>query len=262
VAGGPSGGGEMNDVLVLCYHAVSPGWTADISVAPAALEAQLSTLVRAGWRGATFHDAVTGPAWRRTVAVTFDDAFLSVLEHAYPVLSKLGLPATVFAPTAFISDERGRLEWPGIDLWSDTPSAPELDGMSWDDLRFLAAQGWEIGSHTRTHPHLTGLGDEDLDQELVGSRRECEANLGTPCRTLAYPYGDVDPRIAEATAAAGYTAAAALSSSLRQNGMHRWPRVGVYQGDAMWRFRLKVDHTVRRIRASRVWPPSEALARV
>ena len=255
------GGQSESDVLVLCYHAVSTTWTADVSVTPEALEAQLTGLVRAGWRGATFQEAVTQPRWRRTLAVTFDDAFLSVLDRAYPILARLGLPATVFAPTAFLSDQRGRLEWPGIDMWTHTPSAPELTAMSWEDLRFLVAHGWEIGSHTQSHPLLTKVDDETLRRELEDSGRECSANVGAPCRTLAYPYGDVDARVADAAGAAGYTAAAALSSSLRNDGAHRWPRVGIYHDDQMWRFRLKVDRTVRRIRASRMWPQTPVSAR-
>lgn len=251
----------VSDVLVLCYHAVSPTWKASLSVTPGALEAQLSALVRAGWRGATFREAVTRPPSRRTLVITFDDAFLSVLERAYPILAKLDLPATVFAPTAFITSERRQLKWLGIDAWADTPDAPELDGMNWEDLQFLAARGWEVGSHTRTHPHLTHLEDEALRTELEVSRQECIANLGGPCETLAYPYGDVDPRVARATAAAGYAAAAALSSSLRPNGLHRWPRVGIYHDDHRWRFRLKIDRTVRRMRSSRMWPPAESLTR-
>ena len=256
-----SAGRPVNDVLVLCYHAVSPTWRADISVTPEAFEAQLTMLVRAGWRGATFHEAVPRPPYRRTLAVTFDDAFLSVLDRAFPILSKLDLPATVFAPTSFIADERGRLEWPGIDMWANSPDASELEAMSWPDLRFLAGHGWEIGSHTRTHPRLTQLDDQALRRELETSREECSVALSTSCHTLAYPYGDVDPRVAAAAAAAGYGAAAALSSSLRRNGPHWWPRVGVYHEDRMWRFRLKIDATVRRIRASPMWPPTEALTR-
>jgi peptidoglycan/xylan/chitin deacetylase (PgdA/CDA1 family) len=253
-------GGAVSDVLVLCYHAVSPTWQAALSVRPDSLDSQLAALTRAGWHGATFSEALTAPPSRRTLAITFDDAFLSVLERAYPILSKFGLPATVFAPTAFISDERQRLAWPGIEAWADTPHRSELEAMSWEDLRYLAAHGWEIGSHTRSHPRLTGLGDEALQIELESSRQECMANLGRPCDTLAYPYGDVDARVANATAAAGYTAAAALSSSLRPNGLHCWPRIGIYHTDQMWRFRLKIDRSVRRIRASRIWPGAEAFA--
>lgn len=251
----------MSDVLVLCYHAVSPTWKAALSVTPDALEAQLTALVRAGWRGATFRDAVTRPPSHRTLVITFDDAFLSVRERAYPVLASLGLPATVFAPTAFMACERQRLRWPGIDVWANTPDAAELVGMNWEDLQFLAVQGWEVGSHTRTHPHLTHLDDGALRAELEDSREECAANVGRACETLAYPYGDVDPRVAGAAAAAGYTAAAALSSSLRPDGLHRWPRVGIYHDDHRWRFRLKVDRTVRRMRSSRIWPAADALAR-
>ncbi|HWE14267.1 MAG TPA: polysaccharide deacetylase family protein [Solirubrobacteraceae bacterium] len=247
------GGHAESDVFVLCYHAVSPTWKAALSVTPDALESQLSALLRAGWHGTTFREAVVRPPSRRTFAITFDDAFLSVLEHAYPVLTRLGLAATMFAPTAFLSDDRRRLLWPGLAEWAETPEAFELDSMSWENLRFLATHGWEIGSHTRTHPRLTQLDDEALRSELEASRQECIANLGTDCDTIAYPYGDVDSRVARATAASGYAAAAALSSSLAPKGLHRWPRIGIYHDDQMWRFRLKVDRTVRRIRATRMW---------
>ena len=50
------------------------------------------------------HDAVLDPPAAKTLAVTFDDGFASVLERAEPILSSLGLVATVFAPTSFMSE--------------------------------------------------------------------------------------------------------------------------------------------------------------
>jgi peptidoglycan/xylan/chitin deacetylase (PgdA/CDA1 family) len=246
----------VSDVMVLCYHAVSPTWTAELSVSPEALEAQLSTLVRRGWRSATFREAVVKPPWPRTLVVAFDDAFLSVRERAYPILSRLGLSGTVFAPTAFLS-KRQPLVWRGTDHWLQSSASAELTGMSWDDLRVLAYEGWEVGSHTRTHPRLTELDDDALRVELEESRRECEAELGVPCLTLAYPYGAVDVRVARFAAQAGYAAACVLSSSLQSAGPHRWPRVGIYHSDRRWRFNLKVNPAMRRIRASRLWPAHE-----
>jgi peptidoglycan/xylan/chitin deacetylase (PgdA/CDA1 family) len=247
----------MSDVLILCYHAVSRTWAADLSVTPKTLEAQLVMLLRRGWRGASFSEAVRRPPpWRRTLVITFDDAFLSVLELAYPILSRLDIPGTIFAPTAFLA-ERGPLQWAGVDHWLDSSAAPELTCMSWNDLRVLADDGWEVGSHTCTHARLTELDDDALRHELVESKRECEEQLERPCETLAYPYGAVDERVVAFTAEAGYTAALALSSSLRPGGPHRWPRVGIYHADQMWRFRLKLNPTVRRIRASRMWPAHE-----
>ena len=246
----------MNDVLVLCYHAVSPTWTAPLSVTPESLEAQLRTLVQHDWRGATFQDAIARPHAKRTLAVTFDDAFLSVLEHAHPILARLGLPATVFVPTAFAST-RQRLRWAGIDHWTQTPEANELECMCWSDLKLLLDDGWEIGSHTRTHPRLTLLDDEQLRLELEQSKQECSDQLGVACETLAYPYGDVDERVTRFAGAAGYVGAACLSSNLRKAVAINWPRVGVYHADDVRRFRLKTVHMSRRIRALRAWPAHE-----
>ena len=107
------------DLLVLCYHAVSPTWPAPLSVTPAGLRRQLEGLVRRGYRSATFTDAVVGRRTSPTVCVTFDDAYASVLREALPLLEELGLHGTVFAPTAFVGDEQP-MTWPGIDGWLDT----------------------------------------------------------------------------------------------------------------------------------------------
>jgi peptidoglycan/xylan/chitin deacetylase (PgdA/CDA1 family) len=243
-------------VLVLCYHAVSPTWAASLAVTPDELEQQLRLLVRRGWRGATFHDAVLRPPWRRTLAVTFDDAFLSVLELAHPIMARLDLPGTVFAPTSFM-DQRRPLLWKGIDHWAATPDAPELQSMCWEDLQRLIDQGWEVGSHTRTHPRLSTLDDESLQAELEGSRHEIEQHLSGSCDSLAYPYGDVDERVVASARGAGYRSAAGLSSSLAPLGPHRFPRVGIYHEDPGWRYRLKVNGLMRRVRASKLWPAHE-----
>jgi peptidoglycan/xylan/chitin deacetylase (PgdA/CDA1 family) len=246
----------MGEVMVLCYHAVSPTWEAPLCVTPELLERQLTMLVRRGWRGITFRDAMTGAPFARNLAVTFDDAFASVFTAAYPILASLGLPGTVFAPTSFMS-ERRPLAWPGIEHWLATSRASELRSMSWEDLGTLRQDGWEIGSHTRTHPRLTSLDQAVLTAELAESRHEIAENLGAPCETIAYPYGDVDGRVADAAQQVGYLAGASLARNLTALGPFRWPRVGVYHSDVMWRFRLKANGTVRRLRASRIWPAQE-----
>jgi peptidoglycan/xylan/chitin deacetylase (PgdA/CDA1 family) len=241
------------DVMVLCYHAISPTWKAALSVTPEALQRQLSWLTGRGWEGATFRQAVLAPSSNKTVAVTFDDAYASVLELAHPILSSLGLPATVFVPTSFPSSG-GRLHWPGIAQWAQTPDAAELECLSWADLSQLVRDGWEVGSHTRTHPYLPSLDESALRTELVESRREVSEQLGSECTSIAYPFGGVDHQVAEAAAAAGYTVGASMSSHLARLGPLRWPRLGVYQIDRFGRFRLKTTRTMRWLRASRVWP--------
>ena len=248
----------MSDVLVLCYHAVSERWEADLSITPRTLEDQLGLLVSRGYRGATFTNAVTRPPSGRVLAVTFDDAYRSVLELGFPILRRLGLPGSVFVPTDFAGSERP-MSWPGIEQWTGGPFERELVPVSWEELGRLAGEGWEIGSHTRSHPHLTQLDDRSLDAELRGSREACEARLGGPCESLAYPYGDHDGRVVEAAGAAGYRAAGTLPTRFTARQALSWPRVGVYFGDEGMRFRLKVSRLGRGLRASRAWNLADRL---
>jgi peptidoglycan/xylan/chitin deacetylase (PgdA/CDA1 family) len=229
--------------LVLCYHSVSETWPASLAISPDRLREQLSWLVDAGYRGVTFHEAVSTKASGLTLAVTFDDAFLSVLNLAYPILGELGLPATVFAVTDFARTSRPVLGWDGIMQWRGAYD-DELRGMTWEELRALADSGWEIGSHTCTHSRLTQLDDESLARELYQSRDACETALGRPCRSLAYPYGDLDARVCAAAADAGYTSGA--SEDLGPPTPMAWPRIGIWRKDSMHRFRLKVSPTLGR----------------
>ncbi len=247
----------MTDAIVLCYHAISPTWDADLSTTPGRFVGQLDLLAARGYEGVTFSEAVRAPR-RKVVAVTFDDAYRSVLELGKPILDRLGWPATVFAPTEGI-DAGDLLSWSGIDRWLGGPHEHELAPMSWAQLRSLAEAGWEIGSHTATHPHLTQLDDHALQRELGDSKQACEQGMEIPCTTLAYPYGDVDARVVAAARRAGYETAASLPKLLGGRDPLDWPRVGVYFADDERRFRLKVSPFVRALRRSRIWAALDAL---
>jgi len=238
--------------LVLCYHAVSPTFPAPLSVTPTDLERQLVLLLRRGYEGTTFTRALEEPSARRALVVTFDDAYRSVLELGLPILERLGVPGTVFAPTDHIGSGRPMV-WPGIDQWLGGPHEHELVPMSWDELAGLRDRGWEVGSHTCSHPRLTQIDDALLEGELRRSKERCEEALGGECASLAYPYGDHDARVVAATRAAGYRFAATLPKRLDAGGPLEVPRVGVYHQDGTRRFGLKVSPVLRALRTSPAW---------
>jgi peptidoglycan/xylan/chitin deacetylase (PgdA/CDA1 family) len=243
----------MADVLVLCYHAVSERFPAALSVTPAAFERQLALLKRAGYRGATFEEAVKARSGK-VVSITFDDAYLSVLTLGKPMLDAVGYPATVYAPTDYLDTPEKPLIWSGIERWHGGEHEQELIPMSWAQLGELAGAGWEIGSHTRTHPHLTEVDDATLRAELVESKAKVEERMGRPCTTIAYPYGDYDERVVRAATEAGYAAAGTLPARLHGERPLAWPRVGIYHTDDERRFRLKTSRLMRKLRSSRLWP--------
>jgi peptidoglycan/xylan/chitin deacetylase (PgdA/CDA1 family) len=236
---------------VLCYHAISEDWRTSLAVTPTLLREQLTTLLRRGYRAERFTDMVVASGARRALAVTFDDAFRSVFAFGLPILAELGVPATVFVPTRLVGG--GPMSWPGIEEWTGGVKAAELAGCSWDEIAQLAAAGWEIGSHTQSHPRLTTLSDDALDTELRGSKADCEVRLETPCRSLAYPYGDHDERVISASRRAGYEAACTLPTRLHSASALRYPRIYIGPSDDRLRFALKTAPAVLRLRRSAVW---------
>lgn len=237
----------MSDLLVLCYHGISEDWRSELTVSPRSLERQLTTLVGRGYRGVRFGEAATSSTAGKRLAVTFDDAYRSVLELAFPILDRLELLGTVFVATRFAAGGQTAC-WSGMEPY--LAHADELEVMSWRELALLQDRGWEIGSHTRMHPRLTDLGQVELLEELTASRQECEDRLGTPCLSLAYPYGDTNARVVRGAAEAGYRAAAGLPQrSFHAATALNWPRIGIYERDARWRFELKTSPALRQLRA-------------
>ena len=230
----------MGEVLALCYHAISETWPAETSVKPGDFERQLSTFVRRGYRGATLSEALTAPTPGRTLVVTFDDAHRSVRELAAPAMACLGIPGTVFVPTDCVGSG-GLMAWGGYDVWLGTEHEHELRCMTWQELRDLAASGWEVGSHTCSHPRLPQLGEVEIAAELTDSRGECEECMGVPCRSIAYPYSDYDDRVVGAARESGYQFGATVPRSPCAPLPLAWPRVGVYHGEGPRRVRLRAQ---------------------
>ena len=128
---------------------------------------------------------------RRAVVLTFDDGYRSFLTHAYPVLKELGFTATLFVYTDYVGSGRNALDW--------------------SDLSRLAAEGFQVEGHTRSHGDLrrqSGESEADhgrrLRAELDSSQRLFQQRLGRPARFLAYPYGAADEAVLAYARDAGF----------------------------------------------------------
>lgn len=104
------------------------------------------------------------PDRQALVTLSFDDAGQTVYDTAFPILSAKGIPATFYFITQFLDD----------------PWAAQL--------KDLEDHGWEIGSHSKTHPDLTTLNQAELVEELQQSKASLEA-AGLTVTGFAYPYG-------------------------------------------------------------------------
>jgi len=86
-----------------------------------------------------------------TIAVTFDDGYLDVYQHAYPLLKTHDIPATLFLTTGVIDSASRYLWWDEVDYFCRTAglTMPELDGSFSAELR-MAAQLMARLPETRT----------------------------------------------------------------------------------------------------------------
>jgi peptidoglycan/xylan/chitin deacetylase (PgdA/CDA1 family) len=226
--------------LVLCYHGFAESTDHELLLRPRALSLQLRLLIRRGFRPVAASQALAGAG--RLLHVTFDDALTSV-RLALPELRRLDVPATVFACTDFA--ESGLFDVP--ELSEAAAQSPEdFAVLGWEELRELADSGVQIGSHTCSHPRLTGLSDSELRRELCESKASIEDHLGRPCVLLAYPYGDEDQRVRAAAQDAGYEAAFSLPGRRRPFDLHGIPRVDLYRKHGPIRAMLKTSFVARR----------------
>jgi len=240
--------GRSRRCVFLGYHSVTEDGPPFLSLRPGTFQRQLDLLAGAGFRsgtGATLQRIAAGetPPGRHAF-LTFDDGFVDTVTMALPLMSERGLTGLAFVLPGHL-DKGAPLDWP--EVAGEAARRPQLmQSMDWSMLEKLVEAGWEIGSHTMSHPRLPGLADEELAQELLDSRRVIEARLGR-CDLLAYPFGDWDERVARAASAAGYSFAFTLPFG-GQAGATRMsiPRVTIDDRDDPWRFRAKLSGVGRR----------------
>lgn len=171
-------------ITILAYHLVGAGTGSPVDVSSDTFEQQMRAISRSGC-AITLREAVDivergEPIDRNRVVVTFDDAFDNFDRQALPILEGFGIPSTVFVPTDFVD---GRAVAP-------LRGAEHLPPMSWDRLREVARGGLvELGSHSRSHPHLPGLSAQQLEREIAGSAEVIDQRTGFRPTAFCYPGG-------------------------------------------------------------------------
>ena len=132
----------------------------------------------------------------KAILITFDDGFMSNYLYAFPILKKYGFTGVLYIIGNYM----------GTDGYMDA-----------DQIKEMAAAGWEIGSHSMNHKDLTIIDDPERERyEIVESKEKLETELGVPVKTFAYPFGISNEGVIDYVHFGGYIAGMSLGFTYDQ----------------------------------------------
>ena len=189
----------LQTVPILLYHDFSKTRTSKMIVMETSFEAQMKYLKENNYHVITlgrFLDfmELNEQIPEKSVVITIDDGWKSLYTIAYPILKKYNFLATLFVYTDFIGGRKG---------------------LTWNQIKELSDNGFDIECHTKTHRYLTKIKDgETFDQffksikkELMHPKKLLKQKLNRDCSCLAYPYGKTNSLVAAMAKKQGYRAA-------------------------------------------------------
>jgi peptidoglycan/xylan/chitin deacetylase (PgdA/CDA1 family) len=216
-------------VPILMYHIVAPvaaGATyPGLYVPPSVFQRQMRYLHDQGFQAVTL--AQVFGAWRgegdlpaKPVVLSFDDGYRSDYYNAAPMIGQYG--------------------WVGVLSvdWKVIEQDPRLGTM----VGLLAKMGWEIDSHSLTHPDLRTLSGTALTDEVAGSRTKLQDAYGVPVDFFCYPSGGLNATVKAAVKNAGYLGATTTIDGVAspQGDSYALPRVRIEGGMSLSDFAAAV----------------------
>ena len=179
---------DLAPICVLSYHRVANSFPDERTVSPSLFERQLDWL-QERCDLISLHEAQyrirVGRNDRPAVCITFDDGYSDNCHYAIPLLVERKIPCTYFVALDFVLF---CLAFP-----HDVRRGFPLEPNSVQQLKKMAADGIEIGAHSRTHVDLRKIKDPAvLIDEIVTAGRELEALVEQRINYFAFPYGHLD----------------------------------------------------------------------
>lgn len=182
--------------IILMYHNIgvppSNAKMKGLYVLPSMFKVQMWLLKLYGFKVVTVSDLVNNTQNKhdeKLVALTFDDGYEDFYKNALPILNKYGYPATVFVVSSLIGKTN---EWD-----FSRYGGVEERLMNTEQLLHIQDAGIEIGSHSFSHKDLTRLSEDEMRQEILGSKVHLESILKKPVEVFCYPFGGCNQAVKE-----------------------------------------------------------------
>jgi peptidoglycan/xylan/chitin deacetylase (PgdA/CDA1 family) len=221
---------------ILGYHEINDNPSDPIhGVSVTAFRQQMQWLADNGYTVAHLGQKASRP---KTVCLVFDDGYLDTFTQVWPILREHGFAATAFLISSLVGSD---VQWESA--WKAAPL------MTWEQIREMSQEGIQFGSHSHTHPDLTAISGQQLDNELRLSRQIIEAKLDREITLFSFPFSRMNRVVAERVYAAGYRFAFSFSPFYPGTRRVRYgvlPATGILSYDDLVHFRHKVQGSLSR----------------
>ena len=225
-------------IPILTYHKIQGHSNCGfLSIPLKTFERQIALLADKGYETISIADYIDGQEkLDKKIIITFDDAYASVYEFAFPVLKRYHFIATIFVITNYVGQ---------YNSWDFPYRKNKILHCDWKAIEDLAQEGWEIGSHTVTHPDLKSLPAKRVWYELESSKSVLEEKIQKSVHSLAYPYGRFNAEVIRSVAKVGYKAGCTLGQNYPYNQQIPYAlfRRGVYGFEPFGLFEVKLRNT-------------------
>ena len=142
------------------------------------------------------------------VLFTFDDGYRDTYQFGLPILQQEKLPSIIFVASGILNREfilpADRYAKHREDMGRNGCRSCDALYLSARDICNVQSLGFEIGSHTITHPIMAELSLQEQEKEINISRKNIEEITGSPVRFFSYPFGRTSAETRNLVVKAGY----------------------------------------------------------
>jgi peptidoglycan/xylan/chitin deacetylase (PgdA/CDA1 family) len=224
---------KPSQIPILAYHKIDRRFEWGVTrLYPPQFRQQMRFLHQKGYRVVTLGEGLVGNGNDRHVVITFDDGYKTLIENGFCVMDDYSFHGTIFVVTAYVGKQN---------IWDVNIGYRTFIHLDWTDLRSLVERGYEIGSHSHTHPDLTKISRTEVRKELCISKKILEDRLGIAVRYISYPFGRYSEAVKGIAVECGYEGGVCLSHPFkRYRDPYEIERISVYVFDSMTNFAAKL----------------------
>ena len=235
------------DLIIINYHKIDTD--SDIGITtrhPDDFKTDLNLIKELGFTTINFDQLLSNKIPKKPIIITFDDAYESFYNIAFPLLKTNKMTAVVYVPVYYIGKSNN---------WDVQLFNKKYDHMTESQIREVAEHNIEIGSHSLNHIYLNSLSESCIENELRKSKEYLEKCIDKSVISLSYPFGKFNKTVLNVAKKYYQFGVQLLPLSKSKNRFNNLTlnRINIYRIDSRTAFKHKLEYNSHPILCFKNW---------